>query len=282
LVLAEQVRTTPGNVVALTIAGSDPSGGAGIQADLKTFAVMCVYGAAAITAVTVQNTRGVTACHSLPPDWIEQQIDAVAGDIEIHAAKIGMVANAPVINTIARAVERNNLFPLVVDPVMVAKSGDALIDDSAISALCTRLLPLAAVVTPNRREAARLLGRDGSIDDLYAAGEAAKQLSEKFGLRACIVKGIRRPNEHEGDAVDVFFDGEHLHEIVSEWRPTDNTHGAGCTFTAAITAELAMGRELEQAVATAKNVVSEAIRQATSLGQGASPVNHLACLKLKK
>ena len=280
--MAEQVRTTPGISVAFSIGGSDSGGGAGIQADLKTFAVMGVFGAAAITAVTAQNTRGVHASHVLDPAWIEEQIDAVAGDLEVAATKVGMVGNVANVKTIARAIERHNLYPLVVDPVMVAKGGDSLIDDAAVSALCTKLMPLAAVVTPNRREAGRLLGRSEAVEDVFAAGEAAKAICRKFGLRACIVKGIRRPNDHEGEAVDVLFDGEALHEIVSDWRPTENTHGSGCTFSAAITAGLAKGLELEPAVREAKNLVSEAIRQTTGLGRGISPINHLAYLALKK
>ncbi len=280
--MAEQVRTTPGISVALTIAGSDSGGGAGIEADLKTFAVMGVFGAVAITAITAQNTRGVRAAHVLDPSWIEEQIDAVAGDLEVAATKVGMVGNAANVKIIARAIERHNLYPLVVDPVMVAKGGDSLIDDAAVSALCTKLMPLAAVVTPNRREAARLLGRGEAIADVFAAGEAAKGICRKFALRACIVKGIRRPNDQEGQAVDVLYDGRTLHEIVSDWRPTENTHGSGCTFSAAITAGLASGLELEPAVRQAKNVVSEAIRQTTGLGSGISPVNHLAYLAVKK
>lgn len=280
--MAEQVRTTPGISVALTIAGSDSSGGAGIQADLKTFAVMGVYGASVITAITAQNTRGVQASHPLDPKWIDEQLDAVGSDLEVGAAKVGMVANAAIIKTIAKAIERHSLFPLVVDPVMVTKGGDSLIDDAAVSALCTTLMPLAAVVTPNRREAARLLGKSQPVDDVFAAGDAARTICRKFGLRACIVKGIRRPNDQEGEAVDVFFDGEETHEIVSDWRPTENTHGSGCTFSAAITAGLAKGQELEQAIQGAKNVVSEAIRQTTGLGQGIAPINHLAYLDVKK
>ena len=275
-------RTTPGIKVALTIAGSDSSGGAGIQADLKTFSVMGVYGASVVTAVTAQNTRGLKDTLLLETGMIDKQLAAVAGDIEIHAAKTGMLGNGHIVETIARAIDRNNLMPLVVDPVMIAKSGDSLIDESAVKVLCKRLLPLAAVVTPNRLEAARLLGQNGKIQDLHSAAMAAKEICDKYGAKACIVKGIKRDNGEEGDAVDIFYDGDEVQEIVSNWRPTTNTHGSGSCFSAAIAAALAMGQPLDEAVQTGKTVVSEAIRQATDLGHGHAPVNPLAYLNLKK
>jgi hydroxymethylpyrimidine/phosphomethylpyrimidine kinase len=217
-------RTTPGTDVALSIAGSDSSGGAGIQADLKTYSAMRVYGATAVTAITAQNTRGVQQVHALDPELVAAQIDSVAGDLRVVATKTGMLANSAIIKAVAGAIKRNQLAPLVVDPVMVAKGGDSLIDSDAVDALCKQILPLAAVVTPNRHEAARLLGQSDPIADLTAAKAAAREICKRHGSRSCIVKGFRRPDEHEGEAVDIYFDGHDVHEVVSAWRPTDNTH----------------------------------------------------------
>ncbi len=267
---------------AMTIAGSDSGAGAGIQADLKTFAVMGVFGTSAITAITAQNSTGVKHAHALDPDLVEKQIDAVASDLPIRATKTGMLANRGIIETVAKAIKRQNLFPLVVDPVMAAKGGDPLIDAAAVTTLIKKLLPLAAIVTPNRHEAARLLGRPEPIRDLHAAATAAREICRRLGAKACVVKGIKRENDQEGEAVDIYFDGDQSHEIVSDWRPTDNTHGSGCTFSAAIAGALALGQPMDQAVRTAKSVVTEAIRQATDMGHGTGSVNHLAYLKVKK
>lgn len=280
-------RTTPGIRVAFTIAGSDSSGGAGIQADLKVFSIMDVYGASAITAVTAQNTTGVKKSLVLDPKLVEEQIDAVGGDLKIDATKIGMLGSAAVAEIVAKAVNRLNLFPLVLDPVMIAKSGDKLLDDAAVAVIVKKLLPMAAVVTPNRHEAARLLGSSDKISDIYDATSAAKEICRRLGARACIVKGIKKPDDQEGQAVDVFVyrdaEGrEQVKEVSSPWRITDNTHGSGCTFSAAITAALALGQSLEDAVQTGKNVVSEALRQNTGVGHGVGPVNHLAWAKVKK
>lgn len=273
-------RTTPGSKAALTIAASDSSGAAGIQADLKTFSVMGVYGASVVTAVTAANSKGIKAARVLDPQLVEQQIDAVAIDIDAHGVKSGMLGDADVIRAVARSIKRHNLFPLVVDPQIVATHGDRRLDDAAVKVLCRQVFPLAAVVTPNRIEASILLGGLAPIDDLYAARDAARQLCSRFGPAACIVKGFERPNEEGGEAVDLFFDGRADHELVSAWRPTENTRGAGSTFSAAITAALAIGEPIEEAVQTAKQVVSEAIRQTTDLGQGPSPVNPLAYAKV--
>ncbi len=185
------------------------------------------------------------------------------------------------IEIVAKAIKRHTLAPLVVDPVMVAKSGDPLIDDQAVDALAEDILPLCAIVTPNRHEAARLLGQAEPIGDITAARNAAKEICERFGARSCIVKAFRRPNDQEGEAVDVYFDGEESHEIVSDWRPTENTHGSGCVFAAAIAGALALGQPIDEAVQTAKTLVSEAIRQCTNLGHGKAPVNALAYLDVK-
>lgn len=274
-------RTVPGTDVALTIAGSDSSGGAGIEADLKTFTVLDVFGAAAITAITAQNTTGVKHVLLLDPTIVDQQIDAVAGDLDVRATKTGMLGTAEIVDVVARAVERHNLHPLVVDPVMIAKSGDRLVSDEAMQAMARKLVPLATVLTPNLHEAAALLGRSDPIRDEYGATAAAREICTRLGARACIVKGIRRADQHEGEAVDFVYDGKELQELASAWRETTNTHGSGCTFSAALTAALAKGQDLSQALQTAKAVISEAIRQATSLGHGRSPVNPLAYLKIK-
>jgi hydroxymethylpyrimidine/phosphomethylpyrimidine kinase len=277
-----ETRTTPGLPVALSIAGSDSCGGAGFQADLKTFTVLDTYGAAVVTAVTAQNTNGVRASLILEPDLIVDQIDAVAGDLQVHVTKTGMLGTAANVRAVAKAIKTNNLFPLVVDPVMVTKTGGSLIDDDAVSVLAEELLPLAAIVTPNRLEAARLIGRKEPLATVKDAIDAAAAICRDFHVSACVITGFHQPNDEEGDAVDLFFDGHDAHEVVSAWRPTDNTHGAGSVFAAAIAASLAHGQALDAAVQTAKSVVSEAIRQAVNLGHGKGPVNVLAYLKVKK
>lgn len=274
-------RTTPGLPVALTIAGSDSGGGAGIQADLKTFTAMGVFGTSAVTAITAQNTQGVRQSLILEPDLVNAQIDAVASDIILHATKTGMLGNAAVVKIVAKAIERNNLYPLVVDPVMVSKNGDVFLDDDAIKAMAKELLPQAAVVTPNRAEAAKLLGKSGTIDSIESAGGAAEEICQQFGVRACIIKGFKRDNDEEGEAIDIYYDGNEVREVASAWRPTENTHGAGCVFAAALTAELAKGADLDDAVVEAKETISEAIRQCTDLGSGRSPVNPLSRIKVK-
>ncbi|MCC6581430.1 MAG: bifunctional hydroxymethylpyrimidine kinase/phosphomethylpyrimidine kinase [Phycisphaeraceae bacterium] len=274
-------RTVPGVDVALTIAGSDSSGGAGIQADLKVFSVMDVYGASAITAITAQNTLGVRQSLVLDPALVVEQIDAVASDFPVKATKTGMLGHAAMIEAVARRIAASNLFPLVVDPVMVAKSGASLIDDDAVSVLAKKLLPLATLTTPNLAEAGRLLGRKQPIADEAGAQQAAREICARFGVKACLVKGLRREDEHEGVAVDFFFDGRDLMELTSPWRPTTHTHGSGCAFSAAVTAALAKGKPLPEALAIAKTLISEAIRQTTGLGAGRGPVNVLSYLKLK-
>lgn len=274
-------RTVPGTDVALTIAGSDSSGGAGIAADLKTFSVLGVYGAAVITAVTAQNTRGVQRSLILEADMVAQQIASVAGDIEVRATKTGMLGSAAVVEAVVDAIKGQNLFPLVVDPVMVARGGASLIDDQAVAVLRKKLLPLATVATPNRAEAARLLDQSKPIEGIASGAAAAKEICKRFGVKNCIVKGFKRDSDREGQAVDIFYDGNEVHEVVSEWRPTENTHGSGCTFSAAIAAAMARGQELAEAIQVAKALISEAIRQNCSIGHGNGPVNPLAYLKLK-
>jgi hydroxymethylpyrimidine/phosphomethylpyrimidine kinase len=252
--------------VALTIAGSDSGGGAGIQADLKTFAALGVHGTTAITAVTAQSTRGVSGYVELPPDMVRQQIEEVAGDLAPAAAKTGMLASAPIIEVVASTLERLGLDALVVDPVMVAKGGARLLRDDAVESLRSRLLPLAAVVTPNLPEAEVLLGRP--VASREERERAARDLVA-LGCRAAVVKG----GHAAGDADDVLFDGERVVWLAGERVATANTHGSGCVFSAAITAGLATGAGLQDAVREAKTFVAGAIRQALEVGHGHGPVN---------
>jgi len=251
---------------ALTIAGSDSGGGAGIQADLKTFTMFGVYGMSALTAITAQNTREVRAVLALPPELVEAQIDAVLEDIGADAAKTGMLANAPIIETVARCVERWRLR-LVVDPVMVAKSGDTLLEPAAITALKDVLLPLAEVVTPNLYEAEMLTGKH--IETLDDMREAARSIYA-LGPRHVVVKGGHR----SGDPVDMYFDGQQFRALRAERIQTPHTHGTGCTFSAAITASIANGLDVQAAIADAKRYITAAIRHAPGLGSGHGPVAH--------
>lgn len=251
---------------ALTIAGSDSGAGAGIQADLKTFAALGVYGLSALTAITAQNTREVRAALALPPELIKAQIDAVLEDIGADAAKTGMLSSSAIIEVVADCVSRWNLR-LVVDPVMVAKSGDPLLQPEAVTTLTTVLLPLAEVVTPNLYEAEVLTGqRIETLDDMHAAAQAIHAL----GPCHVVVKGGHRA----ADPVDVYFDGERFTELRASYIQTPHTHGTGCTFSAAIAALMARGLSVSAAVAGAKNYITEAIRHAPNLGSGHGPVGH--------
>src|SRR5262245_37454035 len=253
---------------ALTIAGSDSSGGAGIQADLKTFAALGVYGTSAITAVTAQSTRGVTGSASLSAEFVTTQIEAIASDIDVHATKTGMLANAAIVEAVAATVRELDLPLLVVDPVMIAKSGDRLLDEEGVKALCTELLPQALIVTPNIPEAEVLSGR--RIDSVEQQRAAAVEIHRLSGA-AVVVKG----GHGDGDEiVDVLFDGEGFIEIQSVRIATQNTHGTGCTFAAAIAAYLALGRSLHDAVVEAQSYVSGAIQHALPIGHGHGPLNH--------
>ena len=252
--------------VALTIAGSDSGGGAGIQADLKTFAVLGVHGTSAITAITAQNTVEVSDILELPTGIILAQIDAVATDLGIDAAKTGMLASSAIIEAVAAAIDAYGIRNLVVDPVMVAKGGAILLRDDAIDSLRTRLLPLAAVVTPNLPEAEVLLGR--RISTLDERRQAARDLVA-LGPQAAVVKG----GHAHGDAIDVFWDGSQLVELPAMRIPTSNTHGSGCVFSAAITAGLARRLDPLAAVREAKDFISLAIEHSLELGHGHGPVN---------
>ena len=253
--------------VVLTIAGSDSGGGAGIQADLRTFAAHGLHGTSAITAVTAQNSVAVLDWVALEPRMVVAQIEAVASDMPVAAAKTGMLATAAIVVAVAEAVERLRLPLLVVDPVMVAKSGDRLLDADAESAY-RRLIPLATVLTPNLPETEALLGR--AVRTLADMREAARAL-HAMGPRAVVVKG----GHLEGDAVDVFFDGRALEELSAPRIATANTHGTGCTYSAAIAARLALGDPLLEAVRGAKAYLTEAIRRSYSVGRGHGPVDHL-------
>lgn len=253
--------------LALTIAGSDSSGGAGIQADLKTFAAHGVFGLSAITAVTAQNTTGVSDVAIMPPALVTAQIDAVISDLGADAAKTGMLGNAAVTAAVADAVERLALRRLVVDPVMVATSGARLLDEAAVHIMRTRLLPLAMVITPNVAEAAILTGL--RIERAADLAIAARRLVE-LGARAALVKG----GHLDGPATDAFWDGSTALELVAGRVPGRNTHGTGCTLSAAIAARLALGDDLPDAVQRAKAYVTKAIAQAPSLGHGHGPVEH--------
>jgi len=252
--------------VAMTIAGSDSGGGAGIQADLKTFAALGVHGTSAITAITAQNTVGVTDVFEFPPLLVVAQIDAVVSDIGVAAAKTGMLSSAAIIEAVAAAIRTHAITQLVVDPVMVAKGGARLLRDDAVDALRTILLPLAAVITPNLPESEVLLGR--SITTLDERREAAEDLV-RLGARAAVVKG----GHAEGDAVDIYSDGEELIELSAARIDTPNTHGSGCTFSAAIAAYLATGLSTADAVRRAKAFISSAIEFSIEVGKGHGPVN---------
>jgi hydroxymethylpyrimidine/phosphomethylpyrimidine kinase len=259
--------------VALTIAGSDSGGGAGLQADLRTFAAHGLHGASAVTAVTAQNSVAVVDFVALEPRMVVAQIEAVVSDMPVAAVKTGMLATAGIVAAVAEAAARLRLPHLVVDPVMVAKSGARLLEPAAEAAYRERLLPLAEVLTPNLPEAEALLGRP--VRTLADMREAARALHLRFGPRAVVVKG----GHLEGEAVDVFWDGERLAELTAPRIDTPHTHGTGCTYSAAIAARLALGEELLEAVRGAKAYLTEAIRGAYAAGRGHGPVDHLHPLR---
>ena len=256
---------------ALTVAGSDSGGGAGIQADLKTFAALGVHGTSVITALTAQNTLGVKGIFALPPSFVEAQFDAIAEDIGVDAMKTGMLFNAEIIDSVCRKINEYDLKKVVVDPVMVATSGDLLLESEAVEAIKSKLLPLAAVVTPNKREAEVLSGVEIRGDD--GIKDAARRIFD-LGPRYVLVKG----GHSEGDAVDWLFDGREFFQYRARRIDTSNTHGTGCTLSAAIAAWLALGQDVPEAVGKAKQYISAAIEHAYPLGKGHGPVNHLYML----
>ena len=252
---------------AITIAGSDSGAGAGIQADLKTFAALGVYGTSAITAITAQNTVGVTQVLALSPKLVGAQIDAVIGDIGAHALKTGMLANAAIIDMVAKKIREHRVKNIVVDPVMVATSGDLLIQKNAVAALRSKLIPLAAVVTPNIPEAEELTGM--KLRTPEDTREAARQII-KMGAKTVVIKG----GHLKGPAVDILYDGKKFTTLNAPRIRTKNTHGTGCTFSAAIAAYRARGETVESAVVAAKKFITAAIKASFSIGAGHSPVHH--------
>jgi hydroxymethylpyrimidine/phosphomethylpyrimidine kinase len=260
---------------ALTIAGSDSGGGAGIQADLKTFAAHGVFGTSAITALTAQNTVGVEGVYAIPPEFVARQIDAVVKDIGADAVKTGMLSNRRIIETVAAKIVEHGLRPLVLDPVMMAKSGDALLEPEARDALISSLLPLATVVTPNLPEAEVLCGF--SITDMEGMRRAARAIHAR-GPRCVVVKGGHL--QGTGFSTDLFYDGERFEELSEARIDTRNTHGTGCTFASAIAARLALGDEMLDAVRAAKRYVSGIIAASAGLqiGHGHGPMDHMGLL----
>ncbi len=256
--------------VVLTIAGSDSGGGAGIQADLRTFAAHRVHGASAVTAVTVQNSVAVSEWTALEPRLVTAQIEAVATDMQVSATKTGMLGTAGIVAAVAEVAGRLALGPLVVDPVMAAKSGERLLDPVAEQAY-QALFPRATLLTPNLHEAGAFLGRP--VSDLAGMRQAARDL-RAFGPAAVLVKGGALP----GAPVDVFFDGERLEEILAPRVETRNVHGTGCTLSAAICARLALGEPLLEAVRRAKAWLTEALRRSYAAGKGRGPLDHLHAL----
>jgi hydroxymethylpyrimidine/phosphomethylpyrimidine kinase len=256
--------------IALTIAGSDSGGGAGIQADLKTFQRFAVFGTSAITAITAQNTRGVTRWEALSPDLVRAQIDAVADDLPPGAFKTGMLGNAAIASIVSTAIRELSLLNFVMDPVMVATSGDVLLEKEAIRVIREDLLPQAALVTPNIHEAAILVGE--SIEDEDAMARAAETIVTEMGARAVLLKGGHLAGDR---VVDILFDGD-VRAFRGRKIESTNTHGTGCTLSAAITAQLANGESLHAAVRSAIDYVHSAIETAPGLGSGNGPVNHSA------
>ncbi len=251
----------------LTIAGSDSCGGAGIQADLKAFSANGVFGMSVITAITAQNTQGVFAVQDINPDIIQKQIEALFDDIRIDVVKIGMVSSPSTIEIIAKTLQKYPLPPLVIDPVMISKSGYDLLKPEAKTALIEKLLPLATLITPNLPEAETILGY--TIDTVELMKKAAKDL-HKIGSKYVLVKGGHLQNE----ATDVLYDGEEFTLFNSEFIQSNNTHGTGCTLSSAIGANLAKGLSIKEAVKEAKEYVTEAIRNGFALGHGVGALNH--------
>lgn len=254
---------------ALTIAGTDPTGGAGIQADLKTFQELKTYGMSVITSVLAQNTTGVQNVHHQPIEMIENQINSVISDIPVDAFKTGMIANIEMMQLLERKIPEINA-PYVMDPVMVATSGDSLIDAEARDFLRDRLMPFAKIVTPNIPEAESLIGTQiKTIDDMK---KAALAIVKEYGASSALVKGGHLNDE----AVDVLYDGNSIHTFSSDRIDTKNTHGTGCTLSAAITTYLAEGLPLYEAVEKSKTYITKAIRYSFNIGKGNGPTNHWA------
>jgi hydroxymethylpyrimidine kinase/phosphomethylpyrimidine kinase len=255
----------------LIVAGSDSSGGAGIQADLKTASALGVFGMTAITALTAQNTTGVTGVVEVDPQFVVEQIDACVSDIGCDAVKTGMLASIPLIEAVAATLAARELMPLVADPVMIAKSGAPLLKPEAVVTLKTKLIPLATVVTPNLHEAAQLTGR--AIKTLAQMKEAAQAIRD-LGPQNVVIKG----GHVSGVAADLLYDGREFSEFRSEHFDTKNTHGTGCIFASAIASWLARGKSIRESVASAKEFVTAAIRGHLAIGKGCGPANPMAAL----
>jgi hydroxymethylpyrimidine/phosphomethylpyrimidine kinase len=261
--------------IALTIAGSDSGGAAGIQADLKTFSALGVYGASAITALTAQNTLGVEALYPVPADFVLKQIEAVARDLDVRAIKIGMLATRGIIEAVATGLKSCPGVPVVLDPVMVAASGELLLDDDALETLRTVLIPCASLLTPNLPEAAKLLGERQASNEREMSAQA--QALKRLGAGAVLVKGGHGAGEK---SVDILLDEEGALRLEAPRVKTGNTHGTGCTLSSAVAAELAKGAALREAVIAAKAYVTAAIAAAADLriGKGRGPVHHFHAL----
>ncbi|MDJ1182329.1 bifunctional hydroxymethylpyrimidine kinase/phosphomethylpyrimidine kinase [Roseofilum casamattae] len=259
--------------LALTIAGSDSGGGAGIQADLRTFAFHCVHGMSVVTCVTAQNTVGVNRVDALPPEAVVAQLDAVTDDIGVQGLKTGMLLNREIMEAVAHRLEASEKLrsvPLVVDPVMVSRSGVQLIDESAVETLRSRLIPKAAIVTPNRYEAQLLTGME--IENLSGMKDSAERLQQECSVTSVLVKGGGMSGELQG--VDVLLHGEEMTVLQMGTISTPNTHGTGCTLSAAIAANLSRGCSIPESVRQAKAYVTEALKFSLDIGKGTGPVGH--------
>lgn len=254
---------------ALSIAGSDSGGCAGVQADLKTFTVFGVFGTAVITAVTAQNTLGVKGVQDLPVEFVELQIEAVLSDIGADAIKLGMLSNERIVHAVAKKLSEHGVRKVVVDPVMVATSGDALLSEGSVKTLVREILPMALIVTPNLREAEVLSAQMvSSIDEMKGAARKIKSLGPEYVL----IKGGHLDNPDE--SIDILFDGSEFTEFKAQRIDTQNTHGGGCTYSAAICAGLAKGMTVEESVNEAKEYITGAISNSFDLGAGHGPLNH--------
>lgn len=261
-----QLQNVP---IAMTIAGSDSGGGAGIQADLRTFAFHCVHGTSVLTCVTAQNTQGVSRVDALPPEAIAAQFEAIMTDMRVSAIKTGMLLNQEIIRATLKKLIAFGCGNVVIDPVMVSRTGAKLLDDDAIHMIRDLLVPLAAITTPNRYEAQILANME--IHNLANMQEAAQRIY-KLGARSVLIKGGAMSGDLRG--VDVWFDGDRLETLQTEFVDTPHTHGTGCTLSAAITANLALGKPHWQAVQEAKTYVTTALKHSLAIGQGQGPVGH--------
>lgn len=271
--LSDTCKITPMNQkipCALTIAGSDSGGGAGIQADLKTFTAFGVFGMSVLTSITAQNTQSVLGINDLSPEFVELQIDAVLSDIGVDAVKTGMLSNEGIISVVAKKVKQYGIERLVIDPVMRAKGGDVLLRPEAEKALADELLPLAFIITPNLPEAEALSRME--ISSVEGMREAARKI-KSLGPQYVLVKGGHL--EGTPESTDILYDGDYFYSFSSPRIETKNTHGTGCTYSSAICAGLAKGLYIMEAIGNAKNYVTEAIRRSFNLGKGHGPLNHM-------